>query len=655
MIPRLFACLAIAAALAPAALQRIELSERSDVLAGRAFGNSGPYERLVGKAFFAIDPKNPANQIISDIGKAPRNEDGLVEFSSDLYVLKPRDPAKGNGSALFEVSNRGNKGMLAMYNRGPASLDPRAAEHFGDNFLLDQGYTLVWLGWQFDVPRKDGLLRLYAPAIEGLTGLVRAEFVPDAKTSLMPLSDRNHLTYPVVKPGELTVRDHIDSPRRTIPADEWKVVNGTEIASAGSFEPGKIYEFAYTSKDPVLVGAGPAAVRDFISFLKYGAANDTVLNDQKRFIKRSYGFGVSQSGRFLRKFLYDGFNADEQKRKVFDGVLAHVAGAGRGSFNHRFAQPSRDGHPFMNMLYPTDMFPFTDLDETDPETGTTDGLLDHAVEIPKIFYTNSSYEYWGRAASLTHMSPDAKKDAPLPDSTRIYFFAGGQHGPAAFPPPQHHTQNASDPDDYRWNMRALLVAMDTWVKEGTPPPVSQYPKVGDDKLVALGAIQFPKIPGVAFPSRPQRAWHSDFGPEFQKERVVTIDPPKVGKPFAIMLPQVDRDGNDLGGIRMPEVAVPLATYTGWNLRSPEIGAPDELFSMQGSFIPFPKTKAERERKHDPRLSIAERYASRQEYLAKVSAAANDLVKNGYLLDRDVPKVIERSALEWDTLTAGAVK
>lgn len=652
----LCAWLFVTAALSPAALVRTEIAERSDVLHGQSFGSAGPYERLIGKAYFAVDPKNPANRIVSDIDKAPRNEQGLVEFSADLYVLKPRDPAKGNGAALFEVSNRGGKGMLGMYDRASASLDPRTAEQLGDNFLLDRGYTLVWIGWQFDVPRREGLMRLYAPAAPGITGLVRAEFIPDAKATTMPLADRGHIPYPVVKAGDLTVRDRIDSPRRTIPSDRWSLVNGTEIESTAGFEPGKIYEFVYTSKDPVLVGLGPAAVRDFISFLKYGVPGDTVLGgtvlgEQRQFIKRSYGFGVSQSGRFLRKFLYDGFNADEKQRKVFDGVLAHVAGAGRGSFNHRFAQPSRDAHPFMNLLYPTDIFPFTDLDETDPATGITDGLLDHAVAVPKIFYTNSSYEYWGRAAGLIHTEPDGKKDAPLPDSTRIYFFAGGQHGPAAFPPQRNHTQNLNDPDDYRWSMRALLIAMDKWVKDGDAPPPSRYPKAGEDKLVAPGAIQFPKIPGIAFPTRPERAWHVDYGPEFQKERVATIEPPKLGKPFPALLPQVDRDGNDVGGIRMPEVAVPLATYTGWNLRSPEIGAPDELFSMQGSFIPFARTKAEREKKGDPRLSIEERYGSRQEYLDKVTAAANDLARSGYLLQRDVPSVVERSATEWDYLAA----
>jgi hypothetical protein len=346
----------------PAGLLRIELSERSDVLAGKSFGAAGPYERLVGKAYFAVDPKLPANQIVCDIDKAPRNDSGLVEFSSDIYVLKPRDPKAGNGAVLYEVSNRGNKGMLAMYNRATASHDPKKPADFGDNFLLERGYTLVWLGWQFDVPRAEGLMRLYTPiARDGgrpITGPVRSEILVDKKEYSRSFADRNtHIPYPMANPNDpaltLTVRDRNDGPRRTVPRTAWKIVEGTHVSIEAGFEPGKIYEIVYTAKDPALVGLGPAAIRDLISFLKFGAGNAaTPLSDERNFIKRAYGMGTSQSGRFLRTFLYYGFNADEKGRQVFDGILAHVAGAGRGSFNIRFGQPSRDGHPFMNCSIP---------------------------------------------------------------------------------------------------------------------------------------------------------------------------------------------------------------------------------------------------------------------------------------------------------------
>src|SRR5258708_27382642 len=194
------------AGIAPAALVRIELSERSDVLGGKSFGTAGPYERLIGKAYFAVDPKLPANRIICDIDKAPRNENGLVEFSSDLYVLKPRDPKNGNGAVIYEVSNRGRKGMLAMYNRGGSAVDPRTAADLGDNFLLERGYTLVWLGWQFDVPRTEGLMRLYTPIARDsdrpITGLVRSEIVVDKKEFSHSLADRNHVPYPPINPDD---------------------------------------------------------------------------------------------------------------------------------------------------------------------------------------------------------------------------------------------------------------------------------------------------------------------------------------------------------------------------------------------------------------------------------------------------------------------
>jgi len=626
-------------ALLPAALLRIEVSERGDVQGGKAFASAGPYERIAGKAYFAVDPNLPANKIVTDIAKAPRDEDGLVEFSADFYCLKPRDPQHGNHAVLFEVSNRGGKGMLGT---------------FGDDFLFEQGYTLVWLGWEFDVPPGPDLMRLYAPAAQGITGLVRSEITPDHRAMRQSLGDRSLLAYPAMNPDDpeltLTVREHADSQRRAVPRETWHIEHGTHIVMPAGFEPGKIYELVYTSKDPPIVGLGPAAVRDLISFFKYGIAADTILGDHHDFIQRAYGFGISQSGRFLRTFVYYGFNRDEQGRRVFDGLMVHVAGAGRGSFNHRFAQPSRDAHPFLNTFYPTDIFPFTDLAETDAETGVTDGLLTHATPpaaVPKIFYTNTSYEYYGRSASLVHTTLDGVGDAPIAPATRIYFLTGCQHGPSSFPPERGEAQNLTNPNNYRWTLRALLVALDRWVKDGEEPPLSRYPKIADGSLVTLRAVAFPKVPGVPFPTRIQQAWHVDYGEEFRSAGIVTNEPPKVGSAFPMRLPQVDADGNETAGIRMPATAVPLATYTGWNLRAAGIGAPDELYSMAGSFIPLARTKADRVKAGDPRLSVEERYGSKQAYLDKVRAAAGDLVKERYLLERDVPLVVARASAEWD--------
>jgi hypothetical protein len=623
------------AAASPAALHHIEIATRTDV-AGTA------YERIIGRAFFTADPSLAVNRAVVDLDKAPRNANGQVEFSGDLYMLRPKSAGASNGTILFEVSNRGGRGMLNMFDRASAGNE------LGDKFLLDRGYTLVWLGWQFDVPaERTNLLHFYAPVAKGVTGVVRAEIVVDHKTTTQSVADRKHVPYPVLHPEDpaltLTVRDRVEGPRQTIPRNAWHIEGGTNVVLDAGFESGRLYELVYTAADPPVAGLGMAAIRDLISALKYGRDYGDLA--------RAIAFGVSQSGRFLRAYLYDGFNQDERGRKVFDGVMAHVAGAGRGSFNIRFAQPSRDGHPFLNTLYPTDVFPFTDLDETDPGTNSKGGLLTHSGDPkfwPKIFYTNSSYEYYGRDAALIHTTADGKRDAPLASDTRVYFFAGGQHGPALFPPPHNNTQNTSNPNPYTWSMRALLSGMTAWIKDNAAPPPSSYPRVSADQAVALGAVQFPKVPGIAFPTRTTRAWHVDYGPQFAKG-IVTQEPPKLGAPFPLLVPQVDRDGNDVGGIRMPEIQVPLATYTGWNLRTKEIGAADELFSMQGSFIPFARTMADREKSGDPRLSIAERYASREEYLAKFESATKSLAAAGFLLPGDVPKLMERGAQEWDYL------
>lgn len=640
-------------ALPPAhpAVKHIYVVERTDVVNSR-------YERVIAKAHFSLDPSLPANRIITDIDLAPKNEEGNVTFTADLYVLKPRNPVEGNGTVLFEVSNRGRKGMISMFNRGArGSSDPRTPEDFGDRFLLEQGYTLVWLGWQPDVPKEPGVLRMDAPVAKGVTGLVRSEIVVDRVTNRHTLADRTHIPYPAANPDDpaiqMTVRDLPEGPRRAIPRNKWRFADPGAVTYDDGFQPAKFYEVVYTAKDPWIIGLGPAGIRDLISFLKYTNDGVILLGEQSRHIKRAVGFGTSQSGRFLRTFLYYGFNADEKGRKVFDGVWAHVAGAGRGSFNHRFAQPSRDGHPTLNSFYPTDLFPFTDLDETDPDTGITASLLERARKdnvVPKIFYTNGSYEYWGRAASLIHMTPDGKKDAPLPPTTRAYFLTGTQHGPGQFPPSKNNTQNLANPNDYRFLMRGLLARMQTWVKDNQEPPPSQIPRVDKDQLVSVGAVQFPKIPGVPMATRPLRAWHVDFGPEFATRGIVTQDPPKVGKPFPLMLPQTDRDGNETSGIRLPEIQVPLGSYAGWNLRDASIGSPNEIFNMVGSYIPFARTRAEREKNNDPRPSIEERYPTRQAFLDKIREAANRLAGDGFILASDIPELLERAGKQWDYST-----
>lgn len=579
---------------------RVEIKDRRPVLDGKIFGTSGNYEHLRGLVYFEIDPDLPINRIISDVALTPRNSNGKVSFSANFDLIKPVSEVKGNGTLLFEVSNRGGKGLMGMFNFAENSLLPNLDRHFGDGFLLRQGFTLAWLGWQFDVPEDPLLMRLQAPTArngtEPISGLIRSEFIPDRRVFSFSLGDRTMRPYAVADPGdpklELTVRDSRNGVRRTIPRDQWHFIHQESqrraealgaISLPQGFEPGKIYEIVYRAQDPVLVGLGPAAVRDFVTFLKQGPSEPTALKSELGRSSRAIGFGISQSGRFLRTFLYYGFNQDESGRQVFDGVFAHVAGAGRGSFNHRFAQASRDGHPFMNCFYPTDIFPFSDLPQTDPETDITEGLLDRATKagvVPKVFYTNSSYEYFGRAASLIHTTIDGKSDLPLAPNTRIYLLAGGQHGPAPFPPGRQGIQQLANPNDFRWSMRSLLLRFDRWLKLAQPPPDSRYPRIGERQLVPLSSLNFPRISGVNLPLHIQTAFRLNFGPMFRSQGIVSIEPPEVGKPFPVLVPQVGPDGNELAGIRLPTIDQPLASYTGWNLRSMNIGASDELFSRR---------------------------------------------------------------------------
>ena len=664
--------LLISVSSAAAHVTRVEILSRADIQDGRTIGSAGAYEKIVCRVYFAVDPTNIHNRQIVDIDKAPRNANGEVEFSADLYLLRPKEMGKGNGAVLFEVSNRGGKGILRIVN-GVSSSDAKG--EFGDGFLMRQGYTIAWVGWEFDVAEGGDRLRLFAPVAhepggQSIRGLVRSDFTPAQRVDDMPLGHfllgpTGGKSYPVDDPASsknvLTVRDAPEDARRIIPRSLWSFAHTVDdklvadlhfIHLNGGFQPGKIYDVVYEAKDPVVAGLGLASVRDFLSYLKYDPQSTAPVH-------RVYAVGISQSGRFLRHFLYQDFNADEQGRQVMDGVIAHVAGAGRGSFNHRFAQPSRDAQPLSSIFFPTDLFPFTDRPETDSVTGITAGLLDapnKSHTTPKIFFTNTSYEYWGRSASLIHTSPDGLSDVQPAENVRIYMLSGLQHFSAPFPPqksspnsPDSHAQQRYNPNPVQWYWRALITDLDQWVKDGTEPPASAYPKIADGTLVPLGKWKFPAIPGVNKPHEASLAYHLDFGPQW-KEGIVGLEPPVVGKPFAVFVPQSDANGNDLGGVSLPELRVPLASYTGWNLRDPSIGASDLRLSFYGSFIPFAKTKAERDKTGDPRLSIAERYGSREDYIRKFREAATELMRERFLLPEDLPGLMERGSREWDEVT-----
>ena len=660
----------IIASTASAEVTHIEVESRSDLLDGKPYGLAGGYEKLAGKVHFAVDPANPANRIIVDIDYAPVNADGKVEFSADFFLIKPKNIERGNGTLLFGTSNRGSKRLLTFFNHASAEgrkwdePDPETEANLGDGFLMQNGFTLLWVGWQFDPPRNGVNLRAYLPATvddgQPIEGLARSDFVVTEKVLHFTLGDRNHIPYPVSEPGApenvLTVRDSVEGQRQVIRRDRWKfarqegnetVPDPNHVYLVSGFEPHRIYEVVYKTRDPTVIGLGPAAVRDIVSVLKYGSAE--ALSIPPGAIERSIGFGLSQPGRFLRTFLYQGFNADESQRKVFDGVMSHIAGAGRGSFNLRFGQASRDAHAYLNFFYPTDIFPFTDVEQTDPVTGQRGGLL-AAVRpefMPKFFQTNSSYEYWGRAASLLHTTVDGLKDAAMMENTRIYHFAGGQHLPEKFPPPRKNGQQMNNPNDYSWAMRSLLLAMNRWITDGTRPPPSRYPRIDEGMLVEPAKVNFPDLPGVNFPGWPHKAYRVDYGSKFATRGIISKQPPEVGPAFPILVPQVNADGNETGGLRMPEIVVPLATYTGWNLYDNNYGPENEIAHMSGSYIPFAATRAEREANGDPRPSIAERYVSREHYLGLVAEAAMELIDEGYLLDEDLPEILRRAAQHWD--------
>jgi hypothetical protein len=658
-------CFALTTAVHQAAAEvvRIVIDSRGDVLSGHSFGTAGPYEKITGRIFFAFDPANPMNARIADIDKAPRNTEGLVEAWANFVVLRPKYPPERGSIALLEVSNRGGKASLRYFNGGSSSLDPTTEDHFGDGYLMRMGITVIWVGWQHDVPLRDGLLRLHVPVAADsgpLQGLVRSDWTVDRATTTLALGHRDHVAYPVSAPAHpdnvLTVREGRMAPRTVVPRSEWRFAreeNGrvvedlTSIYRREGFEAGKIYEFVYRAENPKVVGLGLAAIRDMMSYAKYDPSSPFPVH-------HGIAIGISQTGRFLRHFVYQGFNTDERSRKVFDGLMIHTAGAGRGSFNHRFGQPSRDAHRYSAFFYPTDIFPFTSRTQTDPETGATDGLFSHQHnrdDLPNIFYTNTGYEYWGRAASLIHTSVDGKYDVALYPNERLYHIAGAQHSPRGFPPPADaqlpgSTAFRGNPMGFLVTMRALFTRMTEWVKDEIPPPPSAHPRIAAGNLVSIDRVSFPHIPGVIFPGVVHEAYRADYGPRWQ-EGIVDRQPPTLGGAFPILVPQVDELGNEFGGIRSVELVAPLATYTPWNLRSGYPGGVQELVDFTGTYVPLPTTEVERRTTGDPRPSIESLYAGLHDYLGRVERAASSLVEQGFLMAEDVPAVLERAEQEWE--------
>jgi Alpha/beta hydrolase domain len=595
---------------AHADVTRVEIARRAPV------GTSG-YEKLVGTAFFAVDPTRPVNAVIADIEKAPVNAAGKVEFSADLYILRPIDPGRANGVVLMDVLNRGRKTVLTGFNRG-GTADPASEADLGDQFLMQRGFTIVWVGWEFDVRRyvagqageaeRGAGMGITIPVASGVTGTIRASFTPNDER---PQTVGDLAGY---RPADesaaditLTVRDGEFGNRTSIARARFTIA-GNQVSLTGGFEKGRTYELTYRPTEWPVSGLGLAAYRDVTAWVKH--APDALVR-----ARHAIGFGSSQSGRFLRSFLYHGFNADEQGRQVLDGAMVHIAGAARLSINERGAQPTALS------MYSATQFPFATTAERDPLTGRPDGLLENPRARgpqPKVMFTNTAVEYWGggRAAALVHTSPEGTRDLTLPANVRAYFLTGTQHGPAPFPVPAGgQGQQPANPLEYWWTMRALLAAMTEWVVNGAEPPASQVPRLSDGTLVPLARLKFPKIPGVQSPAMVQ-------GPRYG------------GTDLPFLVPQVDADGNELAGIRTAEQRVPLATYTGWNFRGAAIGGTNQLVNLLGSAIPFPRTKTDRETSNDPRPSMEERYATAEAVRAKAKAVVDELVKARYLLPGD---------------------
>ncbi|MXX71679.1 MAG: hypothetical protein F4106_09280 [Gemmatimonadetes bacterium] len=659
---------------------RVEINERAPFAGGHAFGDTGPYEKIVGRLHIEVDPDHPANARVSDLGLAPTNDRGRVEVWTDFFLLKPVDAGRGNGRLLYDVANRGNKVALGTFNGGGGN-DPSTLEDAGDGFLMEEGYSILWSGWSGDVQAGNDRIRIGVPVARNadgssIVGRIYAELEstvyglyianvlePGSDAAMrryhsLPFDWGSSLPYPSVELDDSRAT-LVKRPRRgadgvEILRDEWsfgRLENGAVVPDPSwvhveeGFEPGWLYDLVYEGRDPRVTGLGLAATRDVISFFRHATEREGPrANPLAGAVGFAYGYGGSQSGRFLHHFVYEGFNADLGGRIVFDAIMPHVAGAGKGIFNHRFGQTTRHGSHHEEGLYPSDFFPFNSVRQRDPVTGASGSMLDRARasgHVPRIFFTQTSTEYWSRAASLLHTDVEGKVDADIDPSVRIYMIAGTAHNSMTGGAYQSPVNRATT----RPAMRALLVALDRWAAEGVEPPSSRYPRIDDGTLVDLAAFRagWPGIPGAAAPEGHYRPLRLDPGPRWDTEGIADHVPPKIGPAFETLVPMVDTDGNEVAGIRLPHVAVPLATWTGWNLRDASWGAGGMLTRWMGSYLAFPRTQAEGSRLADPRRSVEERYRTHDEYVDEVERVCRELVAGGYLLERDAAALIREAA------------
>ena len=614
-----------------------DILERTPAFAGRSFGNVGPYERITARATIALDPADDRNAVITDLALAPRNPDGRVEAVADVVILRPADPTRGNGTLLLDVPNRGRKLAPQLFDDSsqPGANRTDAPEDAGIGFLHRQGYTMVWVGWQADILSGPGQLALSAPVLKGITGPAREEIIFDTTTN----PARATLTWPAADPANLavTVRAAWPDPRQTPSGLSVRLVDPTtvEIARPDGFDAGALYEVTYRARDPMPLGMGYAAVRDVASFLRHDtSAANPLLSGLHPSVTRAIGFGVSQSGRFLRDFLYLGFNEDTHGRVVFDGLMPHVAGTRRMATNVRFGLPGRNPRHPQDPAWQADLFPFTYATLTDPLSGRSDGLLRRcslSVTCPKVMQTDSEHEWWASHASLLVTDLDGDH-LDLPDNVRAYMIAGSPH----FADPTDTMRRTliamalpQNPMHAGAPMRALLTDLDSWIRDGVPPPTSRVPMRAHGTLVAADGAVRQDIPGL-----PYMATHTPAA--FSDQSVLPAK--EIGR-YPVFVPKADADGMAIAGVHMLALAVPRATYTGWNPRAKGFG-PSALYPLQGAVVPFAPTEAARKDANDPRPSTAARYADDDAYVAAVKKEAARQVAERLLLPEDAERSIE---------------
>ena len=687
MRPILAAALLVGALAHPAEarITRLELGAPTPAFDGKLFGNTGKFERIQGKAFGEVDPKAPGNVIIQDIALAPKNARGMVEYVTDIDIVRPADPARSNNILLFNVINRGNKGALGLFNADVKGAANDVADA-GDGWLQGQGYTLVWFAWQADVLPGNSRMLFHAPVAKNpdgtpVTGIVRSELVVQAPTKVSVLgggwfTETAHDSYPTVSTDNatkfadgflpsLTVRVREGAAGTVIPNSAWSFGDCTKaddkkICLQDGFKPGHLYDLTYRAKDPKILGLGFAAARDLGAFLKSrdkddaGTPNPVIHGpDVKTIIT-----GSSQSGRYIRTLIHLGFNKAEAGGRAFDGAFPHIGG-GLIAMNIRFAMVGRAWGSAVDHTYPAYDFPFTYARQSDPLTGRTQGVLDRCTAdntCPRIFHAATALEIWDGRQSLGLTDPLGLRDVADPANVRTFIMASTQHGPATLPLPKAApfgvcTQQGN-PTPHVWTMRALLNAFTLWVRDDRAPPAGIVPRIADGTLVAPDQVRVPAIPANSYggTDRPALRFlaHAnplhvlDRGPGYNpadSSGIETIIPPKQRPAtYGNLVPQVDADGNDLAGVRPVNVQVPIGTYTGWNLFREDLFR-DANCELTGSFVPFAATKAERLAVGDPRLSLEERYPTKAAYVKAIREAADRLITARMLLPDDGYRLI----------------